>query len=153
MVDRILRLKDEQDALTADIKEVYAEAVSHGYVKSRLGEVITILRKRAKDPAAFEERNSIVESYLAEIGDDADVYAKTGTRVAPHAGARDVQDSSGESRERQRPVRIASPPVSKPEAPPMDAPRKGPSGTAATDDEDVPDYLRRGHPDNAWVRQ
>ena len=47
-IDRVLRLKEEQDALADDIREVYAEAKGEGFDKTALGEVVSYLRKIEK---------------------------------------------------------------------------------------------------------
>lgn len=146
IVERIERLKDEQDALAADIREVYAEAKSNGYDKTALGQVVTIRRKRAKDPQAFEERSAMVDLYLAALDGTIDAIAR------PHAH----EDTSEESRERQMsqgPAAIAGTGDRKPEASLQDriadAPEFAsvPAGTAAHHDFDrpppIPDFLRR----------
>lgn len=78
LIDRILRLKEEQDALGADIRDIYAEAKSDGFNKTALGQAITHIRKRAKDRERFEETNSDMELYL-------NAYYGVGTSVAPRA--------------------------------------------------------------------
>jgi uncharacterized protein (UPF0335 family) len=74
-VDRILRLKDEEDGLKADIKDIYAEAKSNGFDKTALGDLVTHLRKQAKNPEKQAERSSLFDLYL-------DAYTN-----APHAHA------------------------------------------------------------------
>lgn len=64
---RIERLKDEQDALAGDIREVYGEVAGAGYDKTALGQAIAHRRKRAKNPQAHAERCGLVEFYLAEL--------------------------------------------------------------------------------------
>lgn len=63
-VDRIERLKDEQDALSSDIRDVYAETKSNGFDKTALGKVVAIRRATRKDPAKAEELDAIVRLYL-----------------------------------------------------------------------------------------
>lgn len=62
-VDRILRLKEEQDNIGADIKDIYAEAKGQGYDKTALGALVSELRKKAKDSSKFEEAQSILDLY------------------------------------------------------------------------------------------
>ena len=77
IIDRILRLKEEQDQLGEDIREIYAEAKGNGFDKTALGQVVALLRKREKQGAAkVEEQSAIIETYLA---------AYAGTPVATHA--------------------------------------------------------------------
>jgi len=64
-IDRILRLKVEQDALAADIREVYAEAKADGFDKTVMGEVVAHLRRVDKRGAeTVAERQTIFDSYL-----------------------------------------------------------------------------------------
>jgi len=63
-VDRILRLKEEEDGLKADIKDIYAEAKSNGFDKTALGDLVTHLRKQAKNPEKQAERSSLFDLYL-----------------------------------------------------------------------------------------
>jgi len=63
-VDRILRLKADEDTLKSDIKEIYAEAKSNGFDKTALGDVVNHLRKQAKDPEKASERATNFDLYL-----------------------------------------------------------------------------------------
>lgn len=66
LMDRVLRLKEEQDAIGADIKEVYAEAKSHGFDKTVMGLAVNRLRRIAKKGSnETEELDSMVDLYLA----------------------------------------------------------------------------------------
>lgn len=66
IIERILRLKSEQDAIGEDVKEVYAEAKSSGLDKTRLGEVVAYIRKREKRGAQeMAEADAIFGLYLA----------------------------------------------------------------------------------------
>lgn len=65
--ERIERLKDEQDNLAADIRDVYREVAAAGYDKTALGQAIAHRRKRAKNPQAHAERCGLVDLYLAEL--------------------------------------------------------------------------------------
>jgi uncharacterized protein (UPF0335 family) len=65
-IDRILRLKEEQDTIGEDIRDIYAEAKSMGFDKTAMGNVVAHLRKVAKkghDPVA--EQGAIFDIYLA----------------------------------------------------------------------------------------
>jgi uncharacterized protein (UPF0335 family) len=63
-VDRILRLKEEEDTLKADIKDIYAEAKGNGLDKTALGDLVTHLRKQAKNPEKASERSSMFDLYF-----------------------------------------------------------------------------------------
>lgn len=88
VVDRILRLKEEGDALTADIRDIYAEAKSNGFDKTALGLVVSQLRKRAKDPAKYTELSEIASTYLAAY-EGGTLHANIET-ARGHAPARDL---------------------------------------------------------------
>lgn len=78
IIERILRLKEEQDSLSEDIKEIYAEAKSNGFDKTALGQAVATIRKKQKDPQKFEETGTVVDLYLG-------AYYGAGTPVATHA--------------------------------------------------------------------
>lgn len=80
LMQRILRLQEEIDALKADIREVYAEAKANGYDKAAMGDAIRIIRKRKKDAAGFEERSAIVDLYLTAFDQSSHVHAGARTR-------------------------------------------------------------------------
>jgi len=79
LIDRILGLKEEQDTLAADIREVYAEGKVLGYDKTAMGQVVAHLRKVEKvGIAAIEEGETIFDLYLS-------AYERaSGTAVATH---------------------------------------------------------------------
>jgi uncharacterized protein (UPF0335 family) len=64
-VDRILRLKEEQDAISGDIREVYAEAKAEGFDKTAMGQLVGHLRKIEKSGAdAVQEASAVFDTYL-----------------------------------------------------------------------------------------
>lgn len=78
-IERILRLKEEQDTLAADIREVYAEAKGTGFDKTAMGQLVAHLRKVEKvGISAVEEGQSIFDLYLSAY------QRATGTPVATH---------------------------------------------------------------------
>jgi uncharacterized protein (UPF0335 family) len=78
-IERIIRLKDEQDAIGEDIKAVYAEAKSMGFDKTGLGDVVTHLRKIEKKGAdTIAEKEAIFDIYLSAYqGSQAHAPART----------------------------------------------------------------------------
>ncbi|MDX0775249.1 DUF2312 domain-containing protein [Sinorhizobium medicae] len=75
-IDRILRLKEEQDTIGEDIRDIYAEAKSMGFDKTAMGQVVQLIRKRGKiGEDAFSEQNAIVELYLSAYEGPALVLA------------------------------------------------------------------------------
>src|SRR3990167_3563619 len=67
IVERIERLKSEQDERADGIREIYAEAKSQGFDKTALGQAIAVRRKRKKNPSKFEELSGLVENYMAAL--------------------------------------------------------------------------------------
>lgn len=66
IIDRILRLKSEQDDIALDIREIYAEAKGNGFDKTQLGKVVSYLRNREKvGPDAINEGEAIFDLYLS----------------------------------------------------------------------------------------
>jgi uncharacterized protein (UPF0335 family) len=63
-VDRILRLKEEQDTIGDDVKDIYAEAKGLGFDKTAMGQLVQYLRKRGKDAMKFDEQSAIFDLYL-----------------------------------------------------------------------------------------
>ncbi|MBZ3691015.1 DUF2312 domain-containing protein [Phyllobacterium calauticae] len=77
IIDRVLRLKEEQDELAIEIREIYAEAKGSGYDKTALGQVVSHLRKVEKvGRDALTERETMFDLYLTSY--------ETGTTLATH---------------------------------------------------------------------
>lgn len=65
LMDRVLRLKAEQDTLSAYIKEIYAEAKSNGFDKTVMGLAVARIRKEQKFGAMeVAETDSLLDLYL-----------------------------------------------------------------------------------------
>lgn len=93
IVDRILRLKEEQDAIGADIRDVYAEAKANGFDKTGLGSLVSYLRRREKNPEKEAERSAIFDLYLSayeggsgpeKLNDFSRAHAHEENPSAPH---------------------------------------------------------------------
>lgn len=65
IVDRVNRLMDERDGITADIRDIYAEAKGRGYIPKALRKVVARLRM---DPAKLAEDDALLETYEAALG-------------------------------------------------------------------------------------
>ncbi len=65
VVERIERLEEEKAALSADIKEVYAEAKGNGFDVKILRKVIRIRKQDAAERSTEEE---MLDLYLSAIG-------------------------------------------------------------------------------------
>lgn len=63
-IERIERLEVEREALSADIREVYAEAKGAGFETKIMRQVV---RLRKLDRADFRERDEILDLYLAAM--------------------------------------------------------------------------------------
>jgi uncharacterized protein (UPF0335 family) len=65
LIERIERLEEEKAALTADIREVYAEAKGHGFDVKIIRQVI---RMRKIETADSQEQEAILDLYLSALG-------------------------------------------------------------------------------------
>lgn len=75
-IDRILRLKEEQDAIGGDIKEIYAEAKANGFDKTALGKVVAHVRALQKDREKVEEQDAMVALYLTSYERASHTHAR-----------------------------------------------------------------------------
>lgn len=82
IIDRILRLKADQDAIAADIKDIYAEAKGSGFDKTALGRVVAHIRKAEKDSAKHEEAEAIFELYLDAYQNEPRTHMRVPAREA-----------------------------------------------------------------------
>jgi uncharacterized protein (UPF0335 family) len=64
-IERIERLEEEKAALTADIREVYAEAKSSGFDTKALR---TIIRMRKQDDHERIEQEALLATYMHALG-------------------------------------------------------------------------------------
>lgn len=64
-VGRIERLEEERASLSADIREVYGEAKGQGFDTKVMRQVV---RLRKLDKANFQEREAMLDLYLAALG-------------------------------------------------------------------------------------
>jgi uncharacterized protein (UPF0335 family) len=65
LIERIERLEEEKGALTADIREVYAEAKGHGFEIKIMRQVV---RMRKLDKAERQEQEAVLDLYLSALG-------------------------------------------------------------------------------------
>lgn len=65
-VERVLRLREERAALTADIRDVMAEAKAVGFDLKVLGAVV---RRAEQDPALLAEFDQLVAAYEDDLAD------------------------------------------------------------------------------------
>jgi uncharacterized protein (UPF0335 family) len=70
IVERIERLEDDKKAISADIKEIYAEAKANGFDTKILRKVVAL---RKKEAAAREEEQAMLDVYMAALGMIADL--------------------------------------------------------------------------------
>lgn len=69
IIERIERLEEERKALAEDVKDIYREAKSAGY---DVPTIRLLIKRRAEDAAKREEREALLETYLAALGQLAD---------------------------------------------------------------------------------
>lgn len=65
LIERIERLEEEKKGLGSDIKDIYAEAKSAGFLPEILRQLIAI---RKKEPADVEEAETILDLYRRALG-------------------------------------------------------------------------------------
>jgi len=66
IIERIDRLEQDKEAVTGDLKEVYAEAKGNGFDTKIIRKVIRI---RKQDRAKRQEEAALVDLYMHAIGD------------------------------------------------------------------------------------
>lgn len=64
-IERIERLEEERAALSADIREVYAEAKGTGFETKIMRQVV---RLRKLDKADYQEQEAMLDLYLTAMG-------------------------------------------------------------------------------------
>lgn len=69
IVERIERLEEEKEKIGADIKEVYQEAKAVGFDAKILRKFVSLRKKEKKER---DEEQSMIETYMAALGDLAD---------------------------------------------------------------------------------
>lgn len=69
IVERIERLEEDKKAISADIREVYAEAKANGFDTKILRKLVAL---RKKEAAEREEEQSILDVYMSALGMLAD---------------------------------------------------------------------------------
>lgn len=92
---RILRLHEEIDAIKLDIRDIYAEEKADGGDKTAMGAAVSIIRKREKDAAKFDDQQGMVDVYLT-------AYLGSGTVVATHTHASEPQPTKAAGQVEQR---------------------------------------------------
>jgi uncharacterized protein (UPF0335 family) len=65
LIERVERLEEEKAALTADIREVYAEAKGQGFDTKIMRQVV---RLRKLDRADRQEQEAILDLYMGALG-------------------------------------------------------------------------------------
>jgi uncharacterized protein (UPF0335 family) len=65
LVERVEKLEEEKAALTADIREVYAEAKGQGFDTKIMRQVV---RMRKMETADRQEAEAILDLYLSALG-------------------------------------------------------------------------------------
>jgi uncharacterized protein (UPF0335 family) len=66
LIERVERLEEEKAALTADIREVYAEAKGNGFQPKIMRQVV---RLRKLDREDRQEQEALLDLYLGALGE------------------------------------------------------------------------------------
>ncbi len=69
---RIERLEEEKKNLTADIREVYAEAKSAGFDTKTMRKVVAV---RKLDMSERQEQEALLETYLKALGEALSLHS------------------------------------------------------------------------------
>ena len=69
IIQRIERLEEEKKALSEDVKDIFKEAKSAGY---DVPTIRLLIKRRAEDAAKREEREALLQAYLAALGQLSD---------------------------------------------------------------------------------
>lgn len=77
IIERIERLEEEKAALTADLREVYAEAKGHGFDTKALRKIVQMRKKEAHER---QEEEAVLSTYLHALGmrEDMAVWQESG---------------------------------------------------------------------------
>lgn len=76
LVNRILRLREEEDARKADVRDVYAEAKGLGYCKTTLGRLVAEIRAREKNGEKVDEAEAMLELYRSAYAAPSHTHAR-----------------------------------------------------------------------------
>lgn len=64
-IERVERLEEEKASLSADIKEVYAEAKAHGFDVKTMRQIV---RLRKMDSSDRSEQEALLDLYMGALG-------------------------------------------------------------------------------------
>jgi len=82
IIERIERLEEEEAALTADLREVYAEAKGHGFDTKALRKIVQM---RKKEDHERQEEEAVLTTYLHALGMLEDTPSWQGPADGPSA--------------------------------------------------------------------
>lgn len=170
IIERAERVIDERLAVSADLREIFAEAKSAGY---DVRTIRAIIRERAMDDAERAEREALLETYRAALGMPGATYRSVAEqlgvsksklqRLVPSETRRDMGQTKSSGGMGEAPVAhaggVSTAPKLTPEAPldPQTAVSDQPGGGEGTavpsspapaaanpsDDLEIPPFLRR----------
>ncbi|MGI8390516.1 DUF2312 domain-containing protein [Brucella anthropi] len=91
-IDRVLRLKEEEDTIKADIREVYAEMKGEGFDKTVAGQLVAHLRKvEKKGRDEVDNANAIFDLYLNEYENGTGLATHTHEEKSPNNSYADAK--------------------------------------------------------------
>ena len=79
IVERIERMEAEKKVCADDIRDIYAEAKSNGFIPKVLREIV---KMRKVDPAERSEHDAVKDLYLQALGMQPDFFPATITAEA-----------------------------------------------------------------------
>ncbi len=92
LIERIERLNEEKAAISADVKEVYAEAKSAGFDTKIMRAIISL---RKKDANERQEEEALLDVYLSALGMQPSFFDDDQSETQSGVASRPVERSGG----------------------------------------------------------
>jgi uncharacterized protein (UPF0335 family) len=73
IIERAINIEDERKGLGEDLKDLWAEAKSHGFDVPAMKEVVKLNREDAVKKQKRESKEAIVETYMKALGQISDL--------------------------------------------------------------------------------
>lgn len=106
LVERIERLEEEKKAISADVREVYAEAKANGFDTKVLRKIIAL---RKIDANERQELEAMLDVYLAALGMSQPSYLDETESTKPSVAPHPAVGSGGELDAGTMPAPVAAP--------------------------------------------
>lgn len=94
-IERIERLAEDKQAISDDMKAVYAEVKAHGYDPKIVRQIVKI---RNSDKASMQEQEAVLGTYLHALGmeDEPEFYSSVRAQMSSSMGRESMLDLWGE---------------------------------------------------------